>query len=318
MAAGSIAGIVQDEQGAPMSGRDRVGARRRRRRSRSPIAADASSCGRCRPGRTWCAPTSRGFVASRGQVVDVRPSARASSSIALRHVNAANVARRPRRGARRPASAAGRPEAPAAPTPDRGAGARGRRRQATATITARWRGGCATRAARFSRTRPSPSDVVGRRHAGDSPTAVRRADVLRPRRSDSSARLASNFFAGTPFSGQVNLLTTGSFDSPQQLFSTDNFARSIAYLALGAPVGEHADWTVRAALTQGDIAVVDRRRRLHDARAGAAPLRHRPVLQQRSATTAATSRRCATSPTAAATPAPSTASTPSRFRRSSR
>jgi len=68
------------------------------------------------------------------------------------------------------------------------------------------------------------------------------------------AHLAANFFAGTPFSGQVNLLTTGSFDSPQQLFSNDNFSRGIAYLALGAPVGEHADWTVRAALTQGDLA----------------------------------------------------------------
>jgi hypothetical protein len=55
--------------------------------------------------------------------------------------------------------------------------------------------------------------------------------------SNSSARLASNFFAATPFSGQVNLLTTGSFDTPQQLFSTDNFARNTAYLALGAPVG---------------------------------------------------------------------------------
>ena len=71
--------------------------------------------------------------------------------------------------------------------------------------------------------------------------------------TNSSARLASNFFAATPFSGQVNLLTTGSFDTPQQLFSTDSFARNIAYLALGAPVGEHADWTVRGALTQGDI-----------------------------------------------------------------
>jgi hypothetical protein len=72
--------------------------------------------------------------------------------------------------------------------------------------------------------------------------------------TNSSARLASNFFSATPFSGQVNLLTTGSFDTPQQLFSSDSFAHNTAYLALGAPVGEHADWTVRAALTQGDIA----------------------------------------------------------------
>jgi hypothetical protein len=70
----------------------------------------------------------------------------------------------------------------------------------------------------------------------------------------SPAHLATSFFADTAFSGQVNLLTTGSFDSPQQLFSNDSFSRGIAYLALGAPVGEHADWTVRAALTQGDLA----------------------------------------------------------------
>ena len=71
---------------------------------------------------------------------------------------------------------------------------------------------------------------------------------------DGLSRLATNFFATSPFSGQVNLLTTSSFDSPQQLFSADNFAHSTAYLALGAPVGAHADWTARAALTQGDIA----------------------------------------------------------------
>ena len=59
----------------------------------------------------------------------------------------------------------------------------------------------------------------------------------------------------TPFSGQVNLLTTGSFESPQQLFSARSpVAASCADKSVGAPVGEHADWTVRAALTQGDIA----------------------------------------------------------------
>jgi hypothetical protein len=79
------------------------------------------------------------------------------------------------------------------------------------------------------------------------------ADVL-GRVSGSPVRFATNFFADTPFSGQVNLLTTGSFDTPQQLFSADSFSHNTAYLALGAPVGQHADWTVRAALTQGDIA----------------------------------------------------------------
>src|SRR5206468_6738678 len=70
----------------------------------------------------------------------------------------------------------------------------------------------------------------------------------------STGRLASNLLTTSPLSGQLNLLTTGSFDTPQQLFTTNNFSRSVAYLALGAPAGSSADWTARAALTQGDIA----------------------------------------------------------------
>lgn len=66
-------------------------------------------------------------------------------------------------------------------------------------------------------------------------------------------RAAGNFFADTPFSGQVNLLTTGTFDSPQQLFSADSLQRNIAFVRLGAPVGDHGDWTVSGALTQADI-----------------------------------------------------------------
>ena len=69
----------------------------------------------------------------------------------------------------------------------------------------------------------------------------------------SPARLATSFFADTPFSGQVNLLTTSSFDTPQQLFSGSNLARGAAYVRVGAPVGDQGDWTVRGAITQADI-----------------------------------------------------------------
>jgi hypothetical protein len=78
-----------------------------------------------------------------------------------------------------------------------------------------------------------------------------RADRL----GGSAARVATSFFAETPFFGQVNLLTTSSFDAPMDLFSTKSFtSRSVANILLGAPVGNKADWTVRGALTQGDIA----------------------------------------------------------------
>jgi hypothetical protein len=67
------------------------------------------------------------------------------------------------------------------------------------------------------------------------------------------ARFAANYIGTTPFSGQVNLLTASSFQSPEQLFGSTNVARGIAFLSLTAPVGSAADWMVRGALTQADI-----------------------------------------------------------------
>ena len=69
---------------------------------------------------------------------------------------------------------------------------------------------------------------------------------------ESSARVAGDFFAHSPFEGQVNLLTTGSFDAPSELLQLER-TRGVAYFAVGAPIGEHADWTVKAALNQGDL-----------------------------------------------------------------
>lgn len=56
----------------------------------------------------------------------------------------------------------------------------------------------------------------------------------------------------SPLQGQVNLLTTGMFDSPGELFQLQR-ARGVAFFALGAPVGDHGDWVVKAALNQGDL-----------------------------------------------------------------
>jgi len=78
------------------------------------------------------------------------------------------------------------------------------------------------------------------------------ADVL-GRSIGTLSRGASAFFGDIPFSGQVNLLTASSFNSPQQLFSNDVAARGIAYARLGAPVGDRGDWAVRGAVTQADI-----------------------------------------------------------------
>jgi hypothetical protein len=67
-----------------------------------------------------------------------------------------------------------------------------------------------------------------------------------------SARLAS-ILADLPLAGQFNLLTTTSFDSPQDLFSPDGaLPRSIAFLSLAAPMPS-GEWRMRGAITQGEL-----------------------------------------------------------------
>jgi hypothetical protein len=69
-----------------------------------------------------------------------------------------------------------------------------------------------------------------------------------------SARLASALFSDLALSGQLNLLTSTSFDRPQDLFSMNGVApRGVAYLALQAPAAR-GTWSMRGTLTQGDLA----------------------------------------------------------------
>jgi hypothetical protein len=65
-------------------------------------------------------------------------------------------------------------------------------------------------------------------------------------------RIASAF-AELPLNGQINFLTTTSFDRPQDLFLDARAPRPIAYLALTAPFGAGI-WTMRGTMTQGDLA----------------------------------------------------------------
>jgi hypothetical protein len=67
-----------------------------------------------------------------------------------------------------------------------------------------------------------------------------------------SARAAATFIADTNFSGQVNFLTTGLRDAGDG-WRPDDWARGVAFLAVGAPFGSHGDWLVRGAMTPGDL-----------------------------------------------------------------
>jgi len=68
----------------------------------------------------------------------------------------------------------------------------------------------------------------------------------------SSAKAATALFSDLSLGGQVNLLTTGAFDNPLQLLQLDRTS-SVAFFSLGAPVGTHGDWSVRAAVNQNDL-----------------------------------------------------------------
>ncbi|HEY7474214.1 MAG TPA: TonB-dependent receptor [Vicinamibacterales bacterium] len=67
-----------------------------------------------------------------------------------------------------------------------------------------------------------------------------------------SARAATSFFVDTDFSGQVNFLTTSAVAGTHGWLPAQ-WPRGIASIAVGAPVGQHGDWSVRGALTAGDL-----------------------------------------------------------------
>jgi len=71
---------------------------------------------------------------------------------------------------------------------------------------------------------------------------------------DLMTRMAASLLTDFPLVGQLNLLTTGSFDSPQQLASAGTLARGVAQMSIGSSAGRHGDWSVQGAMTQGDVA----------------------------------------------------------------
>ena len=68
---------------------------------------------------------------------------------------------------------------------------------------------------------------------------------------DSGLSSAGDPLGPLPVSGQFHLLTRATIDSPAELWSTDVLPGQIAYVSLGAPVGQ-VGWGVRGAVTGGD------------------------------------------------------------------
>ncbi len=240
-APGSIAGVVRDERGLPVPDVvvSALGAV-------TTIAVSDSSgqfqFGSLAPGPYLVRAHLAGYTAPRAQMVQVRPSARAVSAIALRREGAP------------PVLAAG---------------------LGLSTLTA----------AEATTSQPAPvasptgsttsAPTIDDDHS-EMPWRIRHGrrgvlkDATLPEQLLADAddpSVATSFFgqlagspgrfvglfADAPISGQVNLLAAGSFDTPQQLFSTDSVSRNVANVRIGAPAGANADWNVAGAFTQADI-----------------------------------------------------------------
>jgi hypothetical protein len=262
--AGSIQGVVQDENGVPIKGAVVTA----RGVTTSFTVSDGTGRFELRtlsPGSYLLRAHVSGFVASQGQMIEVRPSSRTSSSIAMRRASSTA-----------PITASS--TAPVTPVSGPATAT------ATTTVVLAAGVGLPTAATETPAVQPNTTpDAASQAPANEdhSETAWRlrhsRRSILQEATglavieveespvpdserfgatgavNRSPSQLAANLFSGNPFSGQVNLLTTSSFDNPQQLFSGNNFARSVAYISVGAPAGSQADWAVRGALSQADI-----------------------------------------------------------------
>ena len=218
---GSITGQVLDERGQPLTDVviSAVGG------STSFAVSDRAgqfTLNSLTPGPYLVRAHLEGYVAARHTIVTVRPSARTVSTFTLRRAGETVLA-------------AGATAIGAAPLPD----------------STRDDSETAWRLRRLKRSILKDSGMLAGLPA-DEDWFITDSLQFIGRAFGSSARMAGALFAHTPFEGQVNLLTTGAFDAPGELLSLER-TRGVAFFSVGAPVGGHGDWNVKAALNQGDL-----------------------------------------------------------------
>ncbi len=175
----------------------------------------------------------QGFHAPRSTMVNVRPATRSASTFTLRREGAAGA----------PHVAEASVGATALDAPADSAAAKGGRDESEFA----WRLRHLKRGVlRETETRAGIPQVP------DDDWFITDSFQFLGRAFGNSARAATALFSDLSLGGQVNLLTTGAFDNPLQLLQLERTS-SVAFFSLGAPVGSHGDWTVRAAMNQNDL-----------------------------------------------------------------
>jgi hypothetical protein len=103
------------------------------------------------------------------------------------------------------------------------------------------------------RLRHLPRSVLKEAADGEVWTEVNEPDDSRWLARHSGAALVPiAFFSDLPLSGQVNLMTIESFDSPGEMFADENGPRSVAYVSVNTQAAGGA-WSMQGAMTQGDL-----------------------------------------------------------------
>ena len=169
-----------------------------------------------------------GFLAGRSSMVNVRPATRSASSFTMRREGAANAPRISEAAV----AAIGAAPADAPKTDDRNETELGWRLRHLKRGVLR-----------------SANTLAG---IPEKDWFITDSFEFLGRAVGSSAKAATALFSDLSLGGQVNLVTTGAFDNPLQLLQLDRTS-SVAFFSVGAPVGTHGDWTVRAAMNQSDL-----------------------------------------------------------------
>ena len=169
-----------------------------------------------------------GYLPARGTMLNVRPASRTASNFTLRR--------------------AGRPGDPRVATASLG----GAETEAATDASGRSDSETAWRLRHLKRSVLKDAATLAEIPAASDDWFIGDSFGLLGRAVESSARMAGDLFVHSPLEGQVNLLTTGTFNAPGELLQLER-TRGVAYFAVGAAVGDHADWTVKAALNQGDL-----------------------------------------------------------------
>jgi hypothetical protein len=226
---GQIVGQVHDEAGSPIEGVviSALG-------SANAFAVSDKlgqfSLRQLPPGPYLVRAHREGYLTVRGTIIDVRPASRTPSSLTMHREGTASEARVAE-------AAVGGTAIGAVQVPE-------------AEADERSESDLAWRLRRLKRSILRETDTMAALPADDFSFADP-FEVL-GRAVEQSARAAGALFADVTFNGQVDLLTTGAFDTPSELLQLDR-TRSVAFFSVGSNVGDHGAWAVRAAMNQGDL-----------------------------------------------------------------